>query len=69
MRYVLYEGQGGDMLFTREDKVIGNPSLLLPFENKTPTTVIEADSDNDAIAKLNEFMIARVIEKKQTSPF
>ena len=59
MKYVLYEGSGGDMLFTREDKIKENPGLLTPFENKAPTLVIEADDDNDAIMKLNGHMMMR----------
>ena len=59
MKYVLYEGVGGNMLFTREEKVIENPDLLTPFENKTPTLSVEAADDSDAIQRLNEFMSSR----------
>jgi len=59
MKYVLYEGKNGDMLFTREEFVKKNPNLLSPFENKTPTLVIEASDDGDAIVKLNGNMMMR----------
>jgi hypothetical protein len=64
MKYVLYEGQNGDMLFTREELVKANPSLLTPFENKTPTLTIEAEDDNDAITKLNGHMMMRGAQKQ-----
>jgi len=64
MKYVLYEGAGGNMLFTREEKVIENPDLLTPFENKTPTFSVEASDDNEAIKKLNDHMLSRFAEKK-----
>jgi hypothetical protein len=64
MKYVLYEGSGGDMLFTREEHVRANPGLLTPFENKTPTMTIEASDDNEAITKLNGHMMVRGAEKK-----
>jgi len=59
MNYVLYEGKNGDMLFTKVESVKDNPNLLVPFENKTPTFTVEAENDGDAIAKLNEFIMAR----------
>jgi len=64
MKYVLYEGSAGSVLFTREELVKENPGLLTPFENKTPTITIEADDDNDAITKLNGHMMSRGAEKK-----
>lgn len=64
MKYVLYEGKNGDMLFTREDKVKENmPKILEPFENKNPTWTCEANSDNDAITLLNAHMMARSVNK------
>lgn len=59
MKYVLYEGEGGNMLFTREDKIASNPGLLESFTNKTPTFTIEAADDSDAVQRLNEFMSSR----------
>jgi hypothetical protein len=59
MKYVLYEGQGGDMLFTKEEKVKENPSVLEPFTNKSPTFTVDADNDGEAVLKLNEFIISR----------
>jgi len=59
MKYVLYEGQNGDMLFTKEEKVKSNPGVLEPFTNKTPTFTAEAADDSEAIKKLNEFIISR----------
>ena len=59
MKYVLYEGNNGDMLFTKEELVKSNPNLLIPFTNKTPTLVVEADNDNDAITQLNGHIMIR----------
>ena len=58
-KYVLYEGQNGDMLFTKEEKVKENPNILAPFTNKQPTLTIEASDDNDAITQLNGQMMLR----------
>jgi hypothetical protein len=59
MKYVLYERENGDMLFTKAESIKVNPNLLVPFENKTPTVVIEADNDGDAVAKLNAHILTR----------
>ncbi len=59
MKYVLYEGSNGDMLFTKEENVIKQPSLLEPFPNKKPTFTVDAENDNDAISKMNEFITSR----------
>ncbi len=59
MRYVLYEGQNGDMLFTKEELVKANPNLLQPFEKKSPTLVIDAANDNEAIQQLNTIIMSR----------
>ena len=64
MKYVLYEGPGGNILFTKEEYVIANPNLLAPFENKTPTMTIEASDDNEAITKLNGHMMMRGAQKQ-----
>ena len=63
MKYVLYEGENGDMLFTREDKIKENPSVLNQFVNKNPTFEVEALSDGDAVSRLNEFIKARGVRK------
>lgn len=63
-KYVLYEGQNGDMLFTREEKVRENPGILAPFANKQPTLTIEASDDSDAILKLNGHMMMRGSQQK-----
>jgi len=60
MKYVLYEGNNGDMLFTKEDEVKNNPHILDPFPNKTPTFTVEAADDGDAVTKLNEFIMSRI---------
>lgn len=62
-KYVLYEGQNGDMLFTKEENVKKHPKLLDPFTNKKPTFTTEANNDNDAIAKMNEFFASRAAKK------
>lgn len=62
MKYVLYEGNNGDMLFAKEVDVAKNPKVIEHFANKTPTLTIEAEDDNDAITKLNGHMMIR--EKK-----
>jgi len=62
MKYVLYEGENGDMLFTKENLV--TPELLKPFTNKTPTLTVEADDDNDAITKLTGHIMTRGANKK-----
>ena len=59
MKYVLYEGHSGDMLFTKEEKVRENPSVLEPFENKNPTFTVDAADDGEAVLKLNEFIMSR----------
>ena len=59
MKYVLYEGQSGDMLFTKEDKVRENSGILEPFANKNPTFTVEANDDGEAVLKLNEFIMSR----------
>lgn len=64
MRYILYEGPGGNILFTREEFVRANPDLLTPFENKTPTITIEANDDNEAVTKLNNHMMSKSAEKR-----
>lgn len=65
MKYVLYEGPGGSVLFTKEELVKANPNLLNPFENKNPTLTIEADNDNDAITQLNGHMMIRKATQKK----
>jgi len=60
MKYVLYEGNNGDMLFTKEDEVKNNPHILEPFSNKTPTFTVEAENDGDAVAQLNAYIMTRV---------
>ena len=62
-KYVLYEGSNGDMLFTKEENVKNHPALLDPFTNKQPTFSVEADNDSDAIAKMNEFIASRALNK------
>lgn len=59
MKYVLYTGNGGDMLFTKEENVKAKPELLNPFVNKTPVLVVEAEDDNEAVTKLNEYMTSK----------
>jgi hypothetical protein len=63
MKYVLYEGQNGDMLFTKEQEVQANPHILEPFTNKTPTFTVEAENDGDAVAQLNAHIMLRVQNK------
>ena len=63
MKYVLYEGENGDMLFTKEEKVKENPNILAPFTNKTPTWTIEAEDDGAAITLLNAHMMVRSVQK------
>ena len=63
MKYVLYEGPNGNMLFTKEEIVKNDPNLLVMFENKTPTLTIEADDDNEAVTKLNGHMMIRGAKK------
>ena len=63
MKYVLYEGEGGDMLFAKEEDVSKNPNVLVPFENKTPTWTTEAEDDNSAITLLNALMVERATKK------
>jgi len=58
-RYVLYEGENGNMLFTKEESVRSHPNLLEPFTNKQPTFSVEAEDDNDAVTKLNGHMMLR----------
>ena len=59
MKYLLYEGENNSILFTREDTIASSPGVLEPFTNKTPTFTVEADSDSEAIQRLNEFMTSR----------
>jgi len=61
MKYVLYEGNNGDILFTKEEYIKNNPSLLEPFQNKKPTFVVEATNDNEAILALNNYMNQKVV--------
>jgi len=64
MKYVLYEGENGDMLFTREEIVNANKeTILTPFTNKTPTWTTEAENDGDAITLLNAHMITKSVGK------
>lgn len=60
MKYVLYEGNNGDMLFTKEEEVKNNPHILDPFPNKTPTFTVEAADDGDAVMQLNAHIMTRV---------
>jgi hypothetical protein len=64
MKYVLYEGKDGAMLFTKEESIKSNPSLLAQFENKSPTLTIEASDDGAAVAELNTLLLIRNQEKK-----
>ena len=64
MKYVLYEGKNGDMLFTKEENIKTNPGLLAKFENKTPTLTVDADDDGRAVAELNTKLLIRSQEKK-----
>lgn len=63
MKYVLYEGQNGDMLFTKEENVKLHPNLLDKFTNKQPTFSVEANSDDEAIKQLNSHMASRAQNK------
>jgi len=63
MKYVLYEGGNGDMLFTKEEEVKSNPAVLEPFANKTPTLTIEAIDDGDAVQQLNAHIMLRAAKK------
>ncbi len=64
MKYVLYEGGNGDMLFTREEIVNSNKeSILAPFENKNPTWTVEADDDASAVALMNSYFTAKAVDK------
>ena len=62
MKYVLYEGANGDMLFTKEESVSANPNLLDPFTNKIPTWTTEADDDNSAITLLNAHIMEKTVK-------
>lgn len=62
-KYVLYEGNNGDMLFTKEENVVKHPKLLDPFTNKQPTFTTEADNDSDAVTRMNEFFASRALKK------
>lgn len=63
MKYVLYEGGNGDMLFTKEEIVTANsPGILEPFTNKTPTWTCEAKDDNSAVTLLNAHVMARSVK-------
>jgi len=64
MKYVLYEGDNGDILFTRETIVEANKkTILAPFTNKTPTWTVESDDDGSAITLLNAHMLAKSVQK------
>lgn len=63
MKYVLYEEQNGDMLFTKEENVKLHPNLLDKFTNKQPTFFVEANSDDEAIKQLNTHMASRAQNK------
>lgn len=63
MKYVLYEGDNGDMLFTKEEEVVKNPNVLDYFVNKTPTWTTEANDDSSAVTLLNAFIMARSVQK------
>jgi len=63
MKYVLYEGEAGDMLFAKEVDVAKNPNVLAPFKNKVPTWSTEADDDSSAVTLLNAHMMARSVQK------
>jgi hypothetical protein len=64
MKYVLYEGGNGDMLFAKESDVSKNPNVLVPFTNKTPTWTIEAEDDNVAVTLLNAHILEKSTQKK-----
>ena len=64
MKYVLYEGENGDMLFTREEIVnVNKETILTPFTNKTPTWTVESDDDSSAVTLLNAHMMVRSVKK------
>jgi len=64
MKYVLYEGANGDMLFAKEEDVKNNPNVLNPFTNKTPTWSTEAQDDNSAITLLNAHIMEKSVQKQ-----
>ena len=61
MKYVLYEGENGDMLFTKQELI--TPSVIKPFENKTPTWTCDANDDSNAITLLNAHMMAKSVKQ------
>ena len=65
IKYVFYEGDNGDVLFTREEYVKKNPKLLDPFKNKKPVKTFEAEDDNSAISMFNDFANQRAMSGKK----
>ena len=63
MKYVLYEGGNGDILFTKEESVNSNPKLLDPFTVKTPTWTVIAEDDNSAVMLLNAHLLEKHSKK------
>jgi hypothetical protein len=63
MKYVLYEGENGDMLFAKEVDIAKNPKVLEYFTNKVPTWTTEAEDDSSAITLLNAHIMARSVKK------
>ena len=63
-KYVLYEGENGNMLFTKESHVKENKNLLEPFKNKQPTWTCEAGNDSSAVSLLNAKMMERAAKKE-----
>jgi hypothetical protein len=64
MKYVLYEGGNGDMLFAKEEEVIKSSNVLDHFTNKNPTWTVEAKDDNSAITLLNAHIMAKSVQKQ-----
>jgi hypothetical protein len=64
MKYVLYEGGNGDMLFAKESDVSKNPNVLAPFTKKTPSWTTEAEDDNAAVTLLNAHILEKSTQKK-----
>lgn len=65
-KYVLYEGENGNMLFTKEEYVKANPNLLKPFNKKQPTWTCEADNDNSAVTLLNAQMMTKAAKAQKS---
>jgi len=63
-KYVLYEGENGNMLFTKDEIVKSVPDLLKSFDKKQPTWTCEAENDNSAVTLLNAHMMARSAQEK-----